>query len=119
MCLTSPGLVALVTMVASAAHGVVFAHPAWPHFAHLIWPHLMLIFCLGRSVKSSERIDRKLRTVRRWKPASEADASNAGVQLARNSWSQTHQDDETRGEARTCFAPILKANIGLIDLPMP
>src|SRR5215210_5162367 len=77
----------------------------------------MLIFCLGRSFKSSERVDRKLRTVRRWKPASEADASNAGVQLARNSWSQTHQDDGTRGEARTCSAPILETNIGFIDLP--
>ncbi len=34
-------------------HHDEFAHPAWPHLAHLNWPHLMLIFCLGRSLKSS------------------------------------------------------------------
>ena len=39
--------------------------------------------------------------------------------LPRNSWPQTHQDDEARGGADDGFAPESEQYIGLIDLPMP
>ena len=37
----------------------------------------------------------------------------------RNSWLQTHQDDEVRSEAGNGLAPVPEQRIGLIDLPMP
>jgi len=100
-----------------------FAHPAWPHLAHLDWPHLMLIFCLRVALKSSNFLQLRLtdneprfedgkRSVKRRLALQECN-------LPRNNRSQTHQDDETRGAAVTCFVPVLKNNIGLIDLPMP
>jgi hypothetical protein len=36
-------------------------------------------------------------------PDSEAEAGNAGLQPATNSWLQTHQDDGTQGGARNGF----------------
>ena len=39
--------------------------------------------------------------------------------LPRNSWPQTHQDDEARGGADDDLAPGSEQYIGLIDLPMP
>ena len=39
--------------------------------------------------------------------------------LPRNSWLQTHQDDEARGGADDGLAPGSEQHIGLIDLPMP
>jgi hypothetical protein len=39
--------------------------------------------------------------------------------LPRNSWPQTHQDNEGRGGADYGLSPGYEQHVGLIDLPIP
>src|SRR3984957_9927454 len=79
-----------------------------PHFAGRKFPspHRVVVYSFGC------RIQNEFQPVKRRRALVETN-------LPRNSWPQTHQDDEARGGADDDLAPGSEQYIGLIDLPMP